>query len=403
MTTKKILLFLLTLWSMCGATIAQTPYKVLEVYKNGKVTHTHQLSDIDSFTVRTWGETPDTPILPDLVSTHEYVDLGLPSGTLWATCNVGATSPYDYGDYFAWGETMPKGKYNWSTYKWCEGLDSTLTKYCTSSDYGTVDNKTVLEASDDAATANWGSDWRMPTYAEQEELCDTNYCTWTWTTRINSAGTIIYGDEVKSKSNGNSIFLPHAGFCYNTWLYDSGTQGCYRSSMLCFNYPNSAYILSIYPGKQDWKYSYNHFYGFSVRPVRTTVGKMPYKILEVYKDGKVTHTHKLSDIDSLVMRTLGETPNTPVGPGDDTHEYVDLGLPSGTLWATTNVGANSPADYGDYFTWGDPTPVVYGVNIAWSNYKWYNESVKLTKYNTTSSTGRVDNKTQLEASDEQPQ
>ena len=76
---------------------------------------------------------------------HEYVDLGLPSGLLWATCNVGADSPDDYGDYFAWGETETKSDYDWDTYKWCNGSENTLTKYCTKSSYGTVDNKTVLE------------------------------------------------------------------------------------------------------------------------------------------------------------------------------------------------------------------------------------------------------------------
>ena len=94
---------------------------------------------------------------------HEWVDLGLTSGTLWATCNVGATAPEDYGDYFAWGETEPKEDYSWSTYKWCNGSYKTQTKYCTNSKYGTVDDKTELEPEDDAAFVNWGSTWRMPT------------------------------------------------------------------------------------------------------------------------------------------------------------------------------------------------------------------------------------------------
>ena len=109
------------------------------------------------------------------------VDLGLPSGTLWADRNIGANSPEGYGDYFAWGETRPKSEYNWSTYKYCKGSDKTITKYCDDSSYGTVDNKTVLEPSDDAATANWGSNWRMPTHGEQVELNEK--CKWTWTTR----------------------------------------------------------------------------------------------------------------------------------------------------------------------------------------------------------------------------
>ena len=120
---------------------------------------------------------------------HDYVDLGLPSGTLWATCNVGANSPEEYGDYFAWGETETKDNYDCDTYKWgTAAYDTifngwyleTLTKYNTDSGYGTVDNKTTLTLADDAARANWGGKWRMPTDAEWEELM--NSCTWTWTT-----------------------------------------------------------------------------------------------------------------------------------------------------------------------------------------------------------------------------
>jgi hypothetical protein len=133
---------------------------------------------------------------------HAYVDLGL--SVKWATCNVGATKPEDYGDYFAWGETAPKEEYNRSNYKWFNmNQDDYIIKYCDESDYGTVDNKTILEFSDDAANANWGGDWRMPTYAEQYEL--QTECIWTWTKHG------VNGYKVTSKINGNSIFLPAAG------------------------------------------------------------------------------------------------------------------------------------------------------------------------------------------------
>jgi hypothetical protein len=138
----------------------------------------------------------------ELTPEHEYVDLGL--SVKWATCNVGATKPEEYGDYFAWGETTPKDAYDWSTYKWCNGGPSTQTKYCTNSSYGTVDNKTTLDLSDDAACANWGGSWRMPTRAEQDEL--RNNCTWTWTTQNGVNGYKVTG------TNGNSIFLPAAGY-----------------------------------------------------------------------------------------------------------------------------------------------------------------------------------------------
>ena len=98
---------------------------------------------------------------------HEYVDLGLPSGLKWATCNVGASSPEVYGGYYAWGETEEKSSYSWSTYKWCNGSYDTMTKYCTSSSYGTVDNKTTLDPQDDVAHVKWGGRWRMPTLEEQ--------------------------------------------------------------------------------------------------------------------------------------------------------------------------------------------------------------------------------------------
>ena len=148
------------------------------------------------------------------------VDLGL--SVKWADMNVGASKPEDYGDYFAWGETKPKTTYNWSTYKWCEGSDDTMTKYCTNSSRGTVDDKTVLELSDDAARANWGGSWRMPTYAELNEL--KTKCTFTWTTQNGVEGVLVTGP------NGNRIFLPATGVGYGS--YDEGFHGRYWSSKL---------------------------------------------------------------------------------------------------------------------------------------------------------------------------
>ena len=114
---------------------------------------------------------------------HEYVDLGLPSGTLWATCNVGATKPEEYGDYFAWGETVPKDEYSWKTYKWEEYVvnnDGTykvvIKKYNNNNMYGNTDNKSELDLDDDAAYANWGNNWRMPSIEQIREL--RNYCDW---------------------------------------------------------------------------------------------------------------------------------------------------------------------------------------------------------------------------------
>ena len=187
---------------------------------------------------------------------HEYVDLGLPSGLLWATCNVGADKPEDYGDYFAWGETATKSTYNFSTYKWCNGDYDNLTKYCTNSSYGTVDNKTVLEPEDDAAHVNWGGSWRMPTLDEIQELKDN--CTWTWTTHGGVNGCRGEG------SNGESIFLPAADYYNSDGL---NCAGYYWSSSLKTNYPDCAYHLGFgFDEVYIASYGYR-FYGQSVRPV----------------------------------------------------------------------------------------------------------------------------------------
>lgn len=153
---------------------------------------------------------------------REYVDLGLPSGTLWATCNIGADSPEGYGDYFAWGETSTKADYSWGTYKYCNGTNTTITKYCTNSSYGYVDNKKELEAMDDAATANWGEDWQMPSYEQMLELIDDSY-----TRTVFKEQHGIFGRQIISKSNGNSIFLPGGGYYYGTSLHSVDSIGYY--------------------------------------------------------------------------------------------------------------------------------------------------------------------------------
>ena len=195
---------------------------------------------------------PDpTPTPSNTLNGHEFVDLGLPSGLLWATCNVGSTTPEGYGDYFAWGETEPKETYNMSTCRYYDG--SNLTKYTGS------DNLTTLEASDDAATANWGSGWRMPTKEEFEEL--NSNCTVTWTTQNGVNGRLFTG------SNGNSIFLPAAGVRYDSELDSAGFGGLYWSSSLYSDIPDGAWYL--YFSSDDYyvsNYGYR-VYGRSVRPV----------------------------------------------------------------------------------------------------------------------------------------
>ena len=191
-----------------------------------------------------------------------YVDLGLPSGLLWATCNVGATTPEGYGDYFAWGETTTKETYGWDTYRYCSGRATTLTKYCNDASYGNngfTDNLTTLEASDDAATAKWGAGWRMPTYDEMNEL--QNNCTVTWITRNGVNGRLFTGP------NGNSIFLPAAGDRYDSSLFFDGSFGYYWSSSLYSDGTGSAWYLRFGSGGYDVDYYYDRNYGFTVRAV----------------------------------------------------------------------------------------------------------------------------------------
>ena len=233
-------------------------------------------AELDS--ISTYDYEDETPI----ENGHEYVDLGLPSGTLWATCNVGAENPEDYGDYFAWGETEPyytegnaqstasdiwkTGKsagYTWSSYKWCNGSTTTMAKYCTSSSYGTVDNKTVLDPEDDAAHVQWGGNWRMPTYDELNEL--KTQCTWTWT-QLNG----VNGYKVSSKQQGNtnSLFLPAAGCRSGSSLCNVGSSGHYWPSSLDTSNSRYAYLVDFGSRYVNWYYDYRYS-GRSVRPVCT--------------------------------------------------------------------------------------------------------------------------------------
>lgn len=199
-------------------------------------------------------------IIKNISNGHEYVDLGL--SVKWATCNVGASKPEEYGDYFAWGETTPQSnnRYYWDSYKLCKGSYNTITKYCTNSSYGTVDNKTTLEPADDAARANWGGSWRMPTKLEFDEL--KTKCTWVWTTQNG-----VKGYKVMSKTNGNSIFLPAAGSRLVAPLDDVGTQGKYWSSSLSTNNSYSAYSLFFYWNEAYSSDNSHRVDGLSIRAV----------------------------------------------------------------------------------------------------------------------------------------
>ena len=185
---------------------------------------------------------------------HDYVDLGLPSGTLWATCNVGATTPEGYGDYFAWGETQPKDYYdNESIYKYANG--SKLTKYTGS------DGLTSLEPSDDAATTNWGSDWRTPTKAQWDELLANT--TNQWTTKNG-----VKGRQFTSKKNGRKLFLPAAGERWLDYLGNAGSFGFYWSSSLYTAVPGNAWYFEFHSDFCSVYYNGRRSRGWPVRAVR---------------------------------------------------------------------------------------------------------------------------------------
>ena len=280
------------------------------------------------------------------INGHKFVDLGLPSGTLWAETNIGASTPYEDGDYFAWAETKPKSRYSLDNQK------SNVNKY--------KDGKTTLDAADDAATANWGSSCRMPTTTEMKELKDK--CTWTWKSNYNGAsGYLVKG------SNGNSIFLPATGLRDEEDFVFHGTEGNYWSSQTLKIGKYGAEHLSFSNDDFDILYS-NSYMGYTVRPVANK-----------------------SDNDSSNDDSSQDGQDDDTSPDGHEHKLVDLGLPSGTLWAETNIGASTPYEAGDNFAWGETKPKD---DYDWINYKWGSNYYNLNKYNSK------DGKTTLDATDD---
>ena len=300
------------------------------------------------------------------VDGHEWVDLGLPSGTKWATCNVGADFPEDYGDYFAWGETTTKYSFTSSNYK-----------YSTS-------NPTTLPLDRDAAYNNWGTSWRMPTNAEFSELVDN--CTWTWITQNG-----VEGYKATSKINGNSIFLPVAGYRYGSDWSNAGFGGDYWSSSRYTGNSDEAYYCLFFPnipGRSSYTY---RSIGQSVRPVLREIftlgfdanggsGSMSAVELERNESKNIpANTFTRHGYRFIGWNTKADGTGTAYADKvsvtlvanqtlyaqwaeimyADGHEWVDLGLPSGMKWAACNVGADSPEDYGDYFAWGETTTKSY--------------------------------------------
>ena len=234
---------------------------------------------------------------------HEYVDLGLPSGTLWATCNLGAKKLSDYGYYICWGETDQKSNYGQTTGKWYnEDIASLRSK-------GVIDQYFNLTPQYDAATVLWGEDWRIPTEGEIQELL--RYCVHQWTEVNGTNGIRFYARNDVSKS----IFLPCAGMIRDNVETMIGTRGYYMGST-----SKGGSSVDLYLSQESVNLGSRFVsQGITVRPVRKRANDRPF-------------------VD----------PNDTIING---HAYVDLGLPSGTLWASHNMGADSIYKIGGRYIW----------------------------------------------------
>lgn len=369
-----------------------------------------------------------------------YVDLGLPSGTLWATMNVGASKSEDYGDYFAWGETTTKDTYTWGNYKFMQNDMSHpnfINKYTFSDNKFSAiwynenkefigDNKTVLSLEDDAAHVILGGDWRMPTIQEFKELKEE--CTWVWKWKAERG---VNGYEVTGP-NGESIFLPAAGDLSDSNLgigkYGRYPTSCINESysgsinFISFDYKDKAVhfieryhgmaIRAVLPAKLNYTlkleanggegtaFTSNAHYAEAVTIPTNLFTRNGYQFIgwNTTKDGTGISYHKDKPIYLSQDLTLYAQWNKQTISGTENgFSYVDLGLPSGTLWATMNVGASKPEDFGNYFAWGE---VESWYEYDYDPYKWYNDLNEPTKYNNSTHFGFYDNKTTLELEDD---
>lgn len=189
------------------------------------------------------------------VATPEMVDLGLPSGTKWAVCNFGAKSAKDPGFFYAWGEVYSKATFSWKNYKYSGNTSNSLTKYCTKSSYGKVDNKTCLEADDDRVKIEYGYYWSIPTKEDWQELIDK--CTWS-----------RFGDDFMVRGpNGQVILLPAAGYQDGLNTYDAGKEGYYWATSVDEGSPDDAWFMHVKGAKPEF-YSFYRYQGRSIRPVQ---------------------------------------------------------------------------------------------------------------------------------------
>jgi len=384
------------------------------------------------------------------ISVPEAVDLGLPSGLKWASFNLGASKPEEYGDYYAWGETEPyyslldpffwkEGKegYLWSFYMWSRGEFNMLTKYCNNSEFGYngfMDERTMLDLEDNAAYVNLGGSWRMPTGSEWSELMEN--CTWTWITQNGVEGQLI------TATNGNSIFLPAAGYRFDILLLAVGAIGRYWSSSITTDRPYDAWMVG-FDSNEVRRYGYNRYYGLPVRPVYggqvvpvesvslnitelelSVGGETPLTatvlpentankalswmssneyVATISSDGVVTGRSAGSALITATADDGGKTATCFVIVRDapsaiNIPEAIDLGL--SVKWASFNLGASKPEEYGDYYAWGETEPYYSNrdpwvtwkdgkeAGYAWPSYMWCTgQENTLTRYCNSSEFG----------------
>lgn len=276
-----------------------------------------------------------------------YVDLGLPSGNLWAECNLGASSPEAYGDYYAWGEVEPKQEYTYPNHKWYkEGAPSLgFTKY------NNEDGKLTLEDEDDAVIQKLGNGWRTPTLADFRELTNQKYTTIEKTT-LNG----VAGYQITSKKNKKSIFIPCAGFKNSEkpqtrFLSDDEEVAVCMTNLRRIDYMVFNAWTFAFQNDRIGRYGKRRPDGISIRPVKG--------------------------------------PGVPVP-----NNCVDLGLNSGLLWAKCNMGTTDPTELGDYYAWGEISP--NKKEYYSSNYKHFKvkSNIEVLKYN------EKDGKTVLDLNDD---
>jgi len=366
-------------------------------------------------------------------SVADAVDMGL--SVKWASWNVGASKPEEYGNRFAWGETLPKNNYHWDNYKFPRYVHVNGEQYFFAS-YDFVDDKYILESEDDAATANWGGQWRMPTEEEYEELLDEANSSWTWTTENG-----VHGYRVTSKKTSNSIFFPAAGYhmsgdaplttdeygwywsanlytesatyayCLGFLATDAGISRAYRARGLSVRpvygertVPVSGIYFSRSPlyssvGESEKLVVY-------VKPANATVRKVTWtssdpSVASVDADGTV-HALKMGEaVITVKSKSGGRTDECLVIVSQTPQAtVVDLGL--SVYWASWNVGASAPEESGYHLAWGESEPKE---NYSWNNYAFWlsgttDSTIKLSKYVAHSASGTIDNKTTLDSGDD---